>query len=344
MNYSDVIYDNCKNHSAVSWWPKFAYHYTDVTNAVSILDTGLLYSRASVEQLGLMQNDNASRQVIDMTQTSAISCVRFYFRPLTPTQYYNEGFKHSQLRYYNDENANTPVPVFFVFDLAKLLTIPGVRFSELPQSGYGSELKSGIEDFSKLNFDAIYSKGYENITETKRFRHAEILHPSSFQIDDCLENILCRNSIERVTLLNLLKKKNYLKFSKYKDKIKVCKSDMFENNGLFITECNYHNNKISISFSDTLAKQKYAIKMMSNNNVDALKPITVRFVLDWLNSQRVVHHSGISVNLNYQNSTGISLKGLPSYPTAKSIQIQVFVEDKLMCFVEQSLEVSELIK
>ena len=79
MSYSDIILDNRFHHSPVRWWPQFAFHYTDVTNAVSILDSGMLFSRSNAEHLGLMHNDNASRQVIDMTQAEAQSCVRFYF-------------------------------------------------------------------------------------------------------------------------------------------------------------------------------------------------------------------------------------------------------------------------
>ena len=202
MSYSDIILDNRFHHSPVRWWPKFAFHYTDVTNAVSILDSGMLFSRSNAEHLGLMHNDNASRQVIDMTQAEAQSCVRFYFRPLTPTQYYNEGFKHIQLRYDDDENANTPVPIFFLFDLAKLLSLPGVRFSEQKQAGYGSTLLQGEDDFAKMNFDYIYSIGPKNIGEMKPYRHAEILHQNSMPIDTCLRYIGCRNKVERLTLMN----------------------------------------------------------------------------------------------------------------------------------------------
>ena len=49
MNYSDIIEKNIKSNS-VSWWPQFAYHYTDVTNAASILDKGCLYSRVNVKK------------------------------------------------------------------------------------------------------------------------------------------------------------------------------------------------------------------------------------------------------------------------------------------------------
>lgn len=88
MEYIDIIRDNSENRSPVSWWPKFAFHYTDVTNAVSILSSGFLYSRADATHLRVMKNDNASRQVIDMTDSDVVSKVRFYFRPLTPTQYH----------------------------------------------------------------------------------------------------------------------------------------------------------------------------------------------------------------------------------------------------------------
>lgn len=344
MNYFEIIHDNCTHHSPIQWWPKFAYHYTDVTNAVSILDSGCLYSRANVDQLGLMHNDNASRQVIDMTQTEAISCVRFYFRPLTPTQYYNEGYKHPQLRYHNDANANAPVPVFFLFDLPNLLSVPGVQFSELPQSGYGSELKSGPKAFSALNFDSIYNNSLENMEQTKRYRHAEILHPNSMQIDTCLNTILCRNNLERITLLNILKIKNYKNFKKYQNKIKVCKENMFYDNGLFLTECRYHENIISISLSDCYAKKRYTQNIMKKNEVNELKPVVLQLVLDWLNARGTVWHNVTEVKIDYCNTTNIVFHGIPNVPNAKTLRMQVIIDQKPMCFIEQSLEKSELIK
>ena len=189
MEYIDVISENCEKHSAVSWWPKFAYHYTDVTNAVSILDTGYLYSRSDATNLKVMKNDNASRQVIDMTRLDVVSKVRFYFRPLTPTQYYNEGYKHPALRYDGDSYANVPVPVFLLFDLETLLSLPGVQFSETSQAGYGAKMYSGVEAFSKLNFDKIYSNKLSDLETTKQYRHAEIVHPKSMQIDSCIIRI-----------------------------------------------------------------------------------------------------------------------------------------------------------
>lgn len=342
MTYEDIIRDNCEKHSSINWWPRFAFHYTDVTNAVSILDSGYLYSRADASQLKVMRNDNASRQVIDMTNSGVVSKVRFYFRPLTPTQYYNEGYKHPALRYDRDENANVPVPIFLLFDLEKLLSLPGVQFSGTSQAGYGSEVHSGIEAFSQLNFDYIYDNTYKNFDVTKSYRHAEITHTNSMPIDSCISNILCRNSLERTTLLNLLRKENYKAFLKYKDIIKVPKRDTFENNGFFITDCSYHDNTISISFSDTYSGKRYIEREMEKAGLNDLNPIKVTVRLKWFNSRTVYNQESIEIPVDIRHPGVLTVTGLPDIPQAKDISVEVGFDDKLMCYVVQPLASSEL--
>lgn len=344
MEYIDVIKDNIENNTPVKWWPKFAYHHTDVSNAVNILSTGYLYSRANAKKMGLMVNDNASRQVIDMTNISVLSNVRFYFRPLTPTQYYNEGYKHPDLRYDSDENANIPVPVFFLFDLAKLLSLKGVKFSECRQAGSGAELYEGVDAFSKLDFKKIYSIGFDNFKENKPYRHAEILHPDSMEIDSCINTILCRNSVERMTLLNLLREKNQLQYHKYKDRIKICKFNMFEYNGLYITEYNFYNNTLIIRFSDTLNKRTYTSSQMQKNNLDKLKTLTVKVVLDWYTSKKIYEHKETTTIIKYDDINAITFSKLPIVPSAKILRVMIYIEENLMCCVENSLERTEIIK
>lgn len=103
-----------------------------------------------------------------MTHSGAESTVRFYFRPLTPTQYHNEGFKHPLLRYCHDLNANVPVPVFFLFDLNSLLQLPDTQFSEQSLAGGGGNLLSGEDDFAALNFIQIYKTGYMEDVEQEK--------------------------------------------------------------------------------------------------------------------------------------------------------------------------------
>lgn len=343
MNYSDIIRENCERHCSISWWPKFAFHYTDITNAVSVLNIGYLYSRVNAEKMKIMQNNNASRQFIDMTKSEAAANVRFYFRPLTPTQYYNEGYKHTALRYDNDKDANVPIPIFFLFDLERLLKMPGTKFSEVAQSGYGSPLYSGVEAFSKLNFDKIYSCGF--ITkELVKYRHAELLYPNSFDINSCLKAVLCRNSIEKTTLMNLLKEKNITNYYKYKPFIKICREDMFFNNGLYVTECTYHDSKVSLSFSDSFLKKYYTERQMRKNRINELSSVSARVEFDWIGKKDiVVYHTETEFEIDYIRTKNVAFSNLPLIKEAKSLRIKLFFDDKLMCYFQQPFAEIELI-
>ena len=306
MNFSEIINKNKNNISNErKWWVMFAFHYTDITNALNIIQSETLYSRLYAQKEHLMINDNASYQVIDMTDSSIQSYVRFYFRPLTPTQYYNEGYKHPKLRYDSDPNANVPIPIFFAFNLEKLLNDPVVRFSKLSQAGSGDETYSGVEEFASLPFDKIYSFGFAE-EEVRKYRHAEILYPKEYPIMQSLEAILCRNEFEQSMLLSLLRKNNEKLFYKYKPFIKVCKENMFENNGLFLQNMQLDNNKISITFSDTYQKRNYIERMMQKYNIDYLDNLKMYFSFEWKNSkQTLLEKKFIEIDFDYQKTEGL---------------------------------------
>lgn len=320
MTFSEII---SRNYSIVpvKWWTKFAFHYTDISNALSILQSETLYSRLYAKEEHLMKNDNASYQVIDMTASNAQSYVRFYFRPLTPTQYYNEGYKHPQLRYCNDPNANVPIPVFFAFNLEKLLNDPKVKFSETSQAGHGSMMKSGEEEFEKLSFDKIYSDGYVD-DEMLKYRHAELLYPNSYSICNSLEAILCRNEFEQSMLLSLLRNANEKLFYKYKSLIKVCREKMFEKNGLFIQDIHLDGNKISFSFADTYEKQRYTNAMLKKNGIETLEPVKMLFTFEWRNARQTLKQASIESTLDYQKTGGVVFT-LPIVDRATFICVEV---------------------
>lgn len=320
MTFSEIISRNYLV-APVKWWTKFAFHYTDISNALSILQSETLYSRLYAQEEHLMKNDNASYQVIDMTASNAQSYVRFYFRPLTPTQYYNEGYKHPQLRYCNDPNANVPIPIFFAFNLEKLLSDPKVKFSETSQAGHGSIMRSGELEFEKLSFDKIYSDGYVD-DEIKKYRHAELLYPNSYSINNSLEAILCRNEFEQSMLLSLLRNANEKLFYKYKSLIKVCREKMFEKNGLFIQDIHLDGNKISFSFADTYEKQRYTNTMLQKNEIKALEPVKMLFTFEWRNARQTLKKASIESTLDYQKTGGIVFT-LPEVDRATCICVEV---------------------
>lgn len=343
MDYRSVIQDNKDNRSDVPWWPNFAYHYTDISNAVNILKSGKLYSRTNAKKLNLMNNDNASRKVIDITNTATIDSVRLYFRPLTPTQYYNEGFKHSSIRYSGDEYANVPVPVFFVFDLDKILSLPGVKFSEGSQAGAGAPLKSGVEEFSKLDFDKIYSDGYsENYEEVNKYKHSEIVCLDSLEISACLNSIVCRNIVEKTSLLNMLKNADRMAYNKYKNLVKICKVDMFEKNGLFVTAINMFDNVLTFEFCDTYDKIKYKNKQMQKNDLDELTPISSKLELEWLNHRKELYYrKAMLFDLDYDDNN-LTIK-IPKVESATVLHIRLYFEDHLMCDIERSINDSQIV-
>lgn len=345
MDYKDIIQQNIDRHVCPSWWCKYAFHFTDVSNAASILTSGKLYSRSQALNLNVMSNDNASRQVIDITDSEVISNVRFYFRPKTPTQYYNEGFKHPQLRYHDDTNANVPVPVFFLFDLEKLMSHPHVEFSELSQAGHGAKTFKGVEAFSRLKFEYIYNNAFDDFQETKRYRQAEILIPNYIDIENYLSYILCRNSLERMTLLKLLERKPGGVSERYENRIRVYKEDVFFDNGISINACEYKNNCVYLSPSDSYACYQYNNREKGKRGLEQLNPIDVCVYIEWKDdSELVLNSSSYTIKVDVHNTKKWPIISLPTVAGATKLGIKVFIEGKLMCYVIHSLLHSELLE
>ena len=142
-----------------NWWSMYFYHFTDIRNALNIIEKGWIYARHKASEEDLMVSDNASPAVLSVSSSEIKEYARLYFRPKTPTQYHNEGYKPETVRK-ADINANCPVPIFFFLDAEKVLLMDGVEFSETTCAGTNDlNLLSGAENFAKLPFDKIYHEG-----------------------------------------------------------------------------------------------------------------------------------------------------------------------------------------
>lgn len=113
----------------------YIYHFTHLFNAIDVIKSKKILSRDRALELGLLKFDSAGSVI--SRSSKAHKFARFYFRPCTPTQYYNEALgADSQLGRYNWSGKwiskypsavnlglpKCPVPVFFRFDLEEVLT------------------------------------------------------------------------------------------------------------------------------------------------------------------------------------------------------------------------------
>ena len=188
------------------WWPKYLYHFSDVNNIVSILETHYLYSRNLAIEKGLLKVDIASTEVISNTKDQIMNFVRLYFRPRTPTQYKNEGVRPIDQR---EIHAHCPIPIYLMFDSEPILSHPESKFSNRNLAKKKSTYTGNIKKLLKFPFELIYHDSFfQDINEKEKIvahRNAEVIIPNSINLDS-LKFIFCRSYAEKDTLLNSLSK------------------------------------------------------------------------------------------------------------------------------------------
>ena len=239
----------------VKWWPKYVYHYTDINNAINILENGKIYSRNNAKDK--MINENAGLEILNHTEDEVFDYVRFYFRPKTPTQYRNEGFIPRDCRQYN--HSNVPVPIFFAFEAKDMLSMEQTKFSEIALANTGNHLTNDIDEFKKFDFRKIYSEGGykgENLTP---YRRAELVVPNECDLK-FLKHIWCRSSAEYTSLCAMLKARNI--YETYKNIIGVKEFDagLFFKESVYISNVMLHMNKAEILYKN--------IHLVNGSNMD----------------------------------------------------------------------------
>lgn len=236
----------------LKWWPDFLYHFTDVHNASRILYDGWIFSRQQATESAVMVNDNASRAVIEATDNDSKCYGRLYFRPLTPTQYHNEGYKPIEVRN-NDINACCPVPIFLCLGASATLEFQGTKFAERGISGSRHSVMEGVKAFSDLNFVKIYHCGpyVQEDRDIKEYRQSEVIREGGFPVEPLLRCILCRTQAERETLLYLLKQYSMRLYNTYKSKVLYNPSlKCFYHNGIFVKNVEINESILVVNFND----------------------------------------------------------------------------------------------
>ncbi|MGM0841376.1 MAG: DarT ssDNA thymidine ADP-ribosyltransferase family protein [Bacillota bacterium] len=322
MKPSDIIYNSTPflpEH--LRKLTKYAFHFTDISNACGILNHGKIYSRNRAIQNRLMLNDNAANDVINGTVNGVHDFVRFYFRPKTPTQFHNEGIRargeiHTELK------AHCPVPVFFIFDINKLLDKENFFFTHeslashhaVDMYNYQSDPQALVNaPFNHIyHFNAIQAE--ENQFDVIKGRHAEIITEDECDLTN-LKAILCRNRSELKTLKSLLSS-NAL--DKYGDKLKLPKdpSVYFYNKYLRVSTVTFDSNKdMSITWLGTKQHNNYVFKFE---------------IYSVHTNKKLAYGTDVTYNPAYQMRNYVSwLTGefLQGYTECK---VQIFIDDHLV--------------
>lgn len=234
-----------------NWWTDFVFHYNDLHNIVSILDSGKLYSRNRAKNLGVLKTDIANDEVISHTNIAVYDYVRFYFGAKTPTLYHNEGIKPLHTI---QHNAHCPIPIFLLFDFVKILSIDDVYFSNGNVGATTPEIYDDIKILPQLEWQYIYHRdslwGYspEKLRHIVYCRNAEILVKDEINVYDFLKWICVRSEADKETLLHLVRDTTR---EQIKNKIKVFTQDgLFHNKQLYLKKILLDKNTISIDFAN----------------------------------------------------------------------------------------------
>ena len=235
--------------SSRNWWVDYLFHFTDIKNAVNVLNQGFLFSRQEAIDKNLLIDDIASSQIIRQTKRTFTDHVRFYFRPLTPTAYQNEGFRPLNQLY---QDAHCPVPVYLLFNLREVLARNDSKFSNGSLARHQHDIFDSPDEFVRLPFEDIYHNsawGHEDPSrqgEIKNRRHAEVIVPKAISLN-YLEFIVCRSQAEYATLYNLLSTSVW---QHWKPKIAVSKRrQLFNNAWLYAKECTLESKGTKVQFN-----------------------------------------------------------------------------------------------
>ena len=267
-------------NGAQDWWIKSLFHFTDITNAISILSSEVLYSRDKVNTLGIMKNDNANDEVIEMTDPEYKKYVRLYFGPSTPTQYNSEGIKPQELI---KNNAHCPMPIMFVFDFIKVFMSEGVKFTN-GNLATNPIIYDDIQDLSKLNFNLIYHRSWfypEDRDKIINARHSEVLVKNELALNNNLRVIIVRSEAEKENLVYQLPNKIR---EKYISKIFVQpQTGIFTNNWLYVNNVFLVDNKIHIHWhrcsNMRVCQNKYTLKIIATTQDNSIVKTLIK--PDW---------------------------------------------------------------
>ncbi|MBS1652332.1 MAG: DUF4433 domain-containing protein [Bacteroidetes bacterium] len=214
-----------------SEWKGSVYHFSHIDNAVEIIKNRKIQSRNKA----IIKGDAAGNVV--HRRGDAHDYARFYFRPHTPTQFYNEFLGKNTTDGYNSKNygwvswydkarglgfPKCPIPIFFKFSLKEVLFKNEKKCCVSNGNMQTSSTQFGsIEKIiNRFGFDDLYytPQQYATKEDYNRYRNyaqQEFLVKDELTFDDLSDfEIICPSEADRTLLINLLGNEHKDIFSK----------------------------------------------------------------------------------------------------------------------------------
>jgi hypothetical protein len=176
------------------------YHYTHVENIPNILNECKIAARATLNSF----LDSAGPGLIAQTSDAVKQFARFYFRPLTPTQWHNEGLGRSV----NGIRAFCPVPIFLRIPIRSALEAGGNRCAvsngnmASSYSHFGNSVEF-LKFFDQQNVYALF--GTAPLATYMASSQQEFLVQDALDLTRCRVELVCRDEQDRQTLEAVLK-------------------------------------------------------------------------------------------------------------------------------------------
>lgn len=214
-----------------SEWKGSIYHFSHIDNAVEIIRNKKIQSRNKAQIQG-----DAAGNVVHLRK-DAHDYARFYFRPHTPTQFYNEflgkntsdGYESRQygwVSWYDKARGlgfpKCPIPIFFRFSLKEVL-----YKNEKQCCISNGNMQTGSTQFgsidrmtNKFGFEDLYytPEQYATKEDYNRYRNyaqQEFLVKGELSFDNVNDyEIVCPTETDRTLLMNLLGEEHKNIFSK----------------------------------------------------------------------------------------------------------------------------------
>ncbi|MEA4967858.1 MAG: DarT ssDNA thymidine ADP-ribosyltransferase family protein, partial [Bacteroidaceae bacterium] len=231
INEDETLMFLDKIEQQYSEWKGYIYHITHIDNAVEIIKNKKIQSRNKANIKG-----DAAGNVVHR-RGDAHDYARFYFRPHTPTQFYNEFLGKNTTDGYNSNQygwvswydrarglgfPKCPIPIFFKFSLKEVLFKEEKKccISNGNMQTSSTQFGSIEKMINKFGFDDLYytPQQYASKEDYNRYRNyaqQEFLVNDELSFDDLSDfEIICPSEQDRILLINLLGKEHNDIFSK----------------------------------------------------------------------------------------------------------------------------------